>query len=144
MDSFALLGLFSASFLAATLLPAQSEAILAAMVIADGFSPLALLLAASTGNVLGSCVNWVLGLQVDRLGKRRWFPVSEAKMKQVRETYARWGWPSLLLSWAPIIGDPLTLVAGAMKEPFWRFLLVVTFAKTARYVVIIAFAREFA
>jgi membrane protein YqaA with SNARE-associated domain len=143
IEGLGLFGLFLAAFLAATLVPAQSEALLAAMVLSGTYGLAALLAVASLGNILGSCVNWWLGLQVDRLGQRRWFPVSEEKLQQMRETYARSGWPSLLLSWAPIIGDPLTLVAGVMKEPFWRFFLVVTFAKTARYIAVVALAKEF-
>ena len=143
IEGLGLFGLFLAAFLAATLLPAQSEAVLAGMVLSGAYGLAALLAVASLGNILGSCVNWWLGLQVDRLGQRRWFPVSEDKLQKMRETYARWGWPSLLLSWAPIIGDPLTLVAGVMKEPFWRFFLVVTFAKTARYIAVVALAKEF-
>lgn len=143
IEGLGLFGLFLAAFLAATLVPAQSEALLAAMVLSGAYGLAALLAVASLGNILGSCVNWWLGLQVDRLGQRRWFPVSEDKLQKMRETYARWGWPSLLLSWVPIIGDPLTLVAGVMKEPFWRFFLVVTFAKTARYIAVMALAKEF-
>lgn len=144
METVGLFGLFGAAFLAATLVPAQSEAVLAAMVVGGGYAAATLLVVASVGNILGSCLNWWLGLQVDRFGSRRWFPVSQQNLKRARETYARWGWPSLLLSWAPIIGDPLTLVAGVMKEPLWRFLLVVGIAKTARYVAVIALAGSFA
>ena len=143
IDVVGLIGLFSAAFLAATLFPAQSEVILAAMVLGGSHSLIALLIVASVGNVLGSCVNWWLGLQIDRFRGRRWFPVSENALEKARVTFARWGWPSLLLSWAPIIGDPLTLVAGLMKEPLWRFLLVVAVAKTARYAMVIGLAERF-
>lgn len=143
MDDWGLVGLFSAAFLAATLIPAQSEALLAAMVVGQTHDRLALLVFASAGNILGSCVNWWLGAQVDRFGARPWFPLREDQLKKARATYARWGWPSLLLSWAPIIGDPLTLIAGVMKEPFWRFVLVVSMAKIARYLVVMALASPF-
>ena len=143
MGTLGLFGLFSAAFLAATLLPAQSEAVLAAMVLGSAYSTALLLIVASVGNILGSCVNWWLGLQVERFRDRRWFPVSDQHLDRARETYAKWGWPSLLLSWAPIIGDPLTLVAGVMKEKFWRFVLVVSLAKTGRYLMIIALAEQF-
>ena len=144
MDTVGLFWLFSAAFLAATQVPAQSEALLAAMVMVSGHAVAVLLAVASAGNIFGSCLNWWLGLQVDRFRTRRWFPVSEQNLKRARETYARWGWPSLLLSWVPIIGDPLTLVAGMMKEPLWRFLLIVGIAKTARYIGVIAIAEQFA
>ena len=55
--------------------------------------------------------------------------------------YQRWGYWSLLASWVPIIGDPLTLAAGILREPLWRFILIVTFAKGGRYLVLILIAR---
>jgi len=131
------LGLFLAAFLAATLLPAQSEAVLVALLV-GGYPVWALLLVASVGNVLGSVVNWWLGGQLLRFRTRRWFPVSPQALQRAQDRYQRYGSWSLLLSWVPIIGDPLTLVAGVMKEPLWRFLLLVTLAKTGRYAVLAA------
>jgi membrane protein YqaA with SNARE-associated domain len=80
---------------------------------------------------------------VDRFRGRRWFPVSENALAKARETYSRWGWPSLLLSWVPVIGDPITLAAGILKEPFWRFLVIVSIAKAGRYIAVIALAGSF-
>jgi membrane protein YqaA with SNARE-associated domain len=128
-------GLFIAAFAAATLLPAQSEAVLVALLL-QGHSPLRLVAVASVGNVLGSLVNWWLGREIVRFGDRRWFPVKPAALERARRWYARWGRWTLLLSWLPIIGDPLTLAAGIMRERFVVFLALVAFAKTARYVVI--------
>jgi membrane protein YqaA with SNARE-associated domain len=142
-DGLALAALFGASFLAATLVPAQSEAVLAAMVLAETHAPGVLLAVAAVANTLGACVNWWLGRQVDRFRDRSWFPLSPAALARTRAAYARWGWPSLLLSWAPFIGDPLTVAAGAMHEPLWRFVLVVGAAKTARYVAVITLAERF-
>lgn len=142
-DLAGLAGLFGAAFLAATVLPTQSEAVLAAMTIGSSIPVLALLAVASTGNVLGACLNWWLGGQLDRFRGRRWFPVSDAGLARARAGYASWGWPSLLLSWVPIIGDPLTLAAGILKEPLWRFVIVVGIAKTGRYAAVIALADRF-
>jgi membrane protein YqaA with SNARE-associated domain len=127
------LGLFFAAFGAATLLPMQSEAVLVGLLISGHYSLWLLLAVATLGNVLGSLVNWLLGRSVERFKDRRWFPVSPKHLEKARTHYQRWGHWSLLLSWAPIIGDPLTLVAGVMREPLWRFLLIVTLAKGARY-----------
>ena len=133
--------LFFTAFTAATLLPAQSEAVLAAYLIA-GKHPVALLvLAASLGNVLGSFANWLLGRGIDRFETRRWFPVSPAAMERAKAHYARWGYWSLLASWVPLIGDPLTVVAGVLREPLGRFLLLVTIAKTGRYILLAAALR---
>ena len=87
-------------------------------------------------NVLGSLVNWWLGRRIERFKDRRWFPVSPARLEQAGQHYRRYGHWSLLLSWLPIVGDPLTLVAGVMREPLVRFLLIVTLAKGARYAVL--------
>ncbi|UES48967.1 YqaA family protein [Roseibium aggregatum] len=134
--SASLLGLFGVSFLAATLLPAQSELGLSGL-IALGTEPVVLLVAAaSLGNTLGSMVNWGLGRSATAWSTASWFPVKPDKLAKATGWYHRYGRWSLLLSWAPIIGDPLTLAAGVLKEPFWSFTLLVAIAKTARYVAV--------
>lgn len=132
-------GLFLIAFIAATLLPAQSEAALAGAIV-QGYAPWLLVAVATVGNVLGSTVNWWLGRELTRFGDRRWFPVKPAQLARAQAWYARYGQWSLLLSWVPVIGDPLTLAAGAMREPLRRFLLLVTLAKLARYLVVAAVA----
>ena len=130
------LGLFVAAFGAATLLPLQSEAVLVGLLL-NGQHGLWLLLAVATaGNVLGSLVNWWLGRGIERFQDRRWFPVNPKHMAKARKHYERYGHWSLLLSWLPVIGDPLTLIAGVMREPLGRFLVIVTLAKGARYGVL--------
>jgi len=128
-------GLFLAAFLAATLLPMQSEAALVALLLAD-YPPWLLVLVASAGNILGSMVNWWLGRGLLRFQDRRWFPVSPAALARAQDGYRRWGRWSLLLSWMPIIGDPLTLAAGVMREPLRVFLPLVAVAKAGRYIVL--------
>ena len=131
-------GLFLAAFGAATLLPMQSEAVLVGMLLSGHYTVATLLLVATLGNVLGSLLNWILGRSVERFRHKRWFPVSEAKLEKAQRFYMRYGRWSLLLSWVPIIGDPLTMVAGVMREPLWSFLLIVTFAKGMRYLLLTA------
>lgn len=133
----AYLGLLVAAFLAATLLPAQSEAVLVGLLL-GGYEPWLLILAASVGNVSGSLVNWWLGRGIARFSDRPWFPVKPEALARAQQWYARYGKWSLLLSWVPIIGDPLTLAAGVMREPLRVFLLLVTVAKTGRYLVLAA------
>jgi membrane protein YqaA with SNARE-associated domain len=133
-----LLALFLTALVAATLLPAQSEIVLGALVVA-GMQPVWLLLAvATTGNVLGSCINWAFGRFMMRFASHKRFPFSAAQIERAQEWYACYGWWSLFFAWAPIIGDPLTLAAGTMKEPFWRFVTVVTLGKLGRYVALVA------
>jgi len=134
----AYVGLFVLALLAATLLPMQSEAGLVALLLTDSYSLTGLLLAAIAGNTLGSCINWWLGRSLNRFQSRRWFPVSPAQLLRAQHWYRRYGRWSLLLSWLPIVGDPLTLVAGVMREPLGRFVLLVLLAKSARYLLLAA------
>ena len=132
------LAVFSSSFIAATLLPAQSELVLGGF-LASGHYPFWLLISiASVGNILGSLVNWGLGRYFHHLHKRRWFPIKQPALKKAENWYAKYGRWSLLLSWAPFVGDPITLVAGVLREPLWSFLILVTIAKTCRYLVVAA------
>ena len=137
MTTFATdVGLFAVALGAASILPMQSEPVLVALLLLGDQPVWALVLVASLGNTLGSCVNWVLGRGVERFRDRRWFPVPPEKLVRAEGWYRRWGKWSLLLSWAPIVGDPLTVIAGVLREPFWTFVLLVAIAKTARYVVL--------
>lgn len=129
-------GLFTVAFVAATVFPLQSEAALVALLL-NGQQPVwALVAVASVGNVLGSVVNWLLGRGIERFADRRWFPASPAALARAQRAYQRWGKWSLLLSWAPFIGDPLTVVAGVLREPLPMFVLLVTLAKVGRYVTL--------
>ncbi|MDO4222481.1 MAG: YqaA family protein [Acinetobacter sp.] len=128
--------LFATAFIAATLFPAQSEAVLLSLLYQKQYSPLLLIAVASTGNILGSCINWYLGLHLQRFQQHRWFPFSAQSLAKAQHFYQRYGVYSLLLSWLPIIGDPITLIAGVLKTPFWRFVIIVSMAKIGRYVFI--------
>lgn len=131
-----LAGLFLAAFLSATLLPGSSEAALAAVLAAGQAEPWVAIAVATAGNTLGSCVNWALGRFFAHWRHHPRFPIPEAKFARYEAWYARWGVWSLLLSWAPIVGDPLTAIAGVFHTPLWLFTLVVAAAKLARYLVV--------
>jgi membrane protein YqaA with SNARE-associated domain len=131
-------GLFVTAFLAATVLPLQSEAALSALLLSGNFSPVLLLLVASTGNVAGSVVNWALGRALEQGRERKWFPVGGASLARAQAWYRRYGRWSLLLSWVPIIGDPITVAAGVMRERLLVFIVLVTIAKAGRYIVLAA------
>jgi membrane protein YqaA with SNARE-associated domain len=137
-------GLFFAAFLAATFLPMQSEAALVALLLTDAYPAWLLVTVASIGNVLGATVNWGLGGLFERFSERSWFPVRPEALQRYRSWYQRYGRWSLLLSWMPIIGDPLTVIAGVLREPLSVFLLLVTLAKVGRYLVLAAVALNWA
>lgn len=130
--------LFIAALVAATIFPAQSEALLVGLIVTGEYSVWLLVVVASVGNVLGSIVNWLLGRGVERFRDRRWFPLRPKALEKAQAWYRLYGKWSLLASWLPIVGDPLTLVAGVMKEPLPVFILLVTIAKTARYAILAA------
>ena len=132
----ALAGLFAAAFAAATLVPFQSEVVLAAMLANETAPVWALFTAASLGNVLGSMANYALGRALSHFEDRWWFPATPAQMARAERWYLRWGVWTLLLSWAPF-ADPLTVVAGVLRTPFWLFTLLVGIAKTGRYAAVI-------
>ncbi|MER9674142.1 YqaA family protein [Mesorhizobium sp. M0208] len=129
-------GLFLTAFAAATILPMQSEAALAGLLLTGSHAPALLIAFAGAGNVLGSIVNWWLGRGIDRFRNRKWFPVKPSALTRATRWYQRYGRWSLLLSWLPLVGDPLTVVAGALREPFWSFLAIVTIAKVGRYLAL--------
>ena len=135
------LSLFVTAFIAATLLPAFSEVALAAS-LSTNASVLLLWLAATAGNTLGSCVNWWLGREILRFKPKlidsRWFPVTASQLERAQNRFNQFGVWTLLFAWLPIIGDPLTFVAGVMKVRFGLFFALVVVGKGLRYGVIIA------
>lgn len=135
-DLAAYASLFLAAFLAATLIPAQSESVLGGLVVLGQQPVYALVAVASLGNILGSVLNWLVGRGVERFRGRKWFPASQAQLDRAQQRYQRFGYWSLLLAWVPVIGDPLTLVAGIMREPLWRFLILVSIGKMGRYIAL--------
>ena len=130
------LSLFLSALLAATLIPAQSEGLLIGLLLEGSSVFWGLILAASMGNTLGSVVNWFFGRYLHCLQHKRWSPVSVQSVKSAEERFRKLGLWSLLLSWVPIIGDPITVVAGFLRVRFVPFLLLVAIAKTGRYLVI--------
>jgi membrane protein YqaA with SNARE-associated domain len=135
-DPGALSLLFLSALAAATVLPMQSEAVLVALLIAGQQHPWLLVGVATVGNVLGSIINWWLGRTLERYRDGRWFPASGPALDRAAAWYRRHGRWSLLLSWVPVIGDPLTVVAGVLREPLASFVLLVTVAKAGRYLVL--------
>jgi len=134
----AYLSLFAAALVAATILPMQSETVLVGLLATSTHPVAALILVATVGNVLGSVINWYLGRYLLNYKDRRWFPTSERQLARAQGWYHRYGRWSLLGSWLPLIGDPLTVVAGIMREPLGPFLILVTIAKASRYLVLAA------
>ena len=141
MESY--IGLFFSAFLAATLVPFSSELLLGGMTASGAFSTWGLLAAASIGNTLGSVVNWALGRYCLHFQDRRWFPVKADAMDRASLWFNRYGRAALLLSWVPIIGDPITFAAGVLRVPFSIFVVLVALAKAGRYLVVLGIVDGF-
>ena len=142
-EASAFLGIFLSAFLAATLLPAQSEIGLGYLILYTDHSLGLLIVFASLGNTLGAVVNWLIGCGLAKsVTKLEKIQVSPSYQK-ISGWYQKFGQWTLLLSWLPIIGDPITVIAGIFKIPFKNFLLFVALAKTSRYLVIASLAENF-
>ncbi|WP_455186148.1 YqaA family protein [Azospirillum palustre] len=129
--------LFLVALVAATIFPAQSELLLAGLHASGNYHDGLLILVATVGNVAGSTINWALGRYLMHFQDRRWFPASRPLVERATGWYQRFGVWSLLLAWVPVIGDPLTLVAGILRVDLRLFLLLVTVGKLGRYVALI-------
>ncbi len=134
-------GLFLTAFVAATLLPLSSEAVLAAMSNAGGYDAMLLFALATLGNTLGAVVNWALGRFCLRWAGRRWFPFTADQLARAGERFRHYGIWSLLFAWVPIVGDPLTFAAGVLRVRFPTFVILVAIGKAARYAAVLAVAR---
>ena len=130
------LSLFTISFLAATILPFSSELTLAGLIATSNYDNLLLLIIATLGNVLGSVVNWALGFYSRNLTTKKWFPFKDQQIESSSKQFNKFGKWSLLFAWVPVIGDPLTLVAGLFRVKFTEFLILVTIGKVSRYVAV--------
>lgn len=129
-------GLFLNAFVAATLLPAFSEASFAALLASNSGVPVLLFISVTTGNILGACVNYWLGTKLLVYQRKRWFPFTPEQIEGASTRFRQYGLWSLLFAWLPIVGDPLTLVAGLLRVRLGIFLLLMSLGKAARYGVI--------
>ncbi len=132
------IGLFIAAFLAATILPLSSELVLSALLL-SGASPGVLVIVATAGNVLGSLTNYALGYWASLGIIKKWLKLSESEFINAEQRFKQYGLWSLLFAWVPIIGDPLTVIAGILRVRLLWFLILVTIGKSLRYLVLTHF-----
>jgi membrane protein YqaA with SNARE-associated domain len=135
LTGYGLGGLFLSSFLAATILPLSSELVLGYLLLHNYGVP-GVLATATLGNVLGALVNYGLGRAGGGPVLERLFRVSPKEIEMARYRFKTHGTLSLLLAWVPVIGDPLTVVAGMLKIRLWVFLTLVSIGKFTRYAVL--------
>ena len=130
-----LIGLFFSALIASTLFPMGSEVVLIAL-LDQGYNTLLLWLVATSGNTLGSCINYAIGYWASDYVNNKY--QNSRSWQQGQYLYNRYGIWSLLFAWLPIIGDPLTLIAGLARTRFKLFLILVAIGKGARYAFLIA------
>lgn len=127
--------LFLVSFLASTILPLGSEWLLAALII-SGKSPALSIAVALGGNTLGALTTYAIGIYGGPFLIGRVLRLDEASRARGEKVYARFGFWSLLLSWVPILGDPLCLLGGILRVHWARFTVLVAAGKLARYIIV--------
>lgn len=136
-DAAIYLLMFGVAFGAASLLPFYSEPLLVGLALAGDQPLVALWLAASLGNTAGAVLNWGIGRSLNLWRGRRWFPFRERDLERGERFFNRWGAASLLLAWAPVGGDALTVIAGLLRVRLWLFVLLAGSGKAARYGVVL-------
>ncbi|MBL1379215.1 YqaA family protein [Zobellella iuensis] len=133
---------FASSLLAATVAPFASEVVLTAVLSRQPDAAVLLWALASVGNTLGSVVNWWLGKYLLHYQHRRWFPVKPVQLARAQHWFNRFGVWTLLLGWLPVVGDPLTFIAGVMRVRLALFVTLVFIGKASRYLIVIWFAEQ--
>ena len=134
-------GLFVASFLAATILPLSSEVVLSTLLL-SGLSPVVLVTIATAGNILGACTNYALGYWASLEVIKKWLKISEEDFVRAEQRFVKYGLFSLCFAWLPIIGDPLTVIAGVLRIRFLWFVVLVSVGKLVRYIVVSYFVLQ--
>lgn len=136
-SEWSLWGLFLSAFISSTLLPGGSEAVLMVLAAKSAGDKMVLLAVATLGNTLGGMSSWALGRFIAWRFPARRFAVKE---QRAIARIQRWGSPVLLLSWLPVIGDPLCLAAGWLRIHWLSSLVFIATGKAARYAVLLLLA----
>lgn len=135
LDSVNLWALFVSAFVSSTVLPGGSELVLAAVAQNPDTHAWVLLLVASVGNTLGGMTSWAIGRVLPKHSFKR------PEIRRASERLRRHGSPILLLSWVPVVGDPLCVAAGWLRVRWWLALVFIAAGKVSRYAVLLFFLR---
>ena len=120
----------------ATIIPFGSEVYFITLLSLDKYNNFILFLVVSVGNVLGSLFNWICGFYINFFIKKSWFPINNKTIDRGNKLFKKYGKWSLLISWFPLIGDPITFAAGTFRYPIIPFLVLVSIGKVGRYLII--------
>jgi len=120
----------------ATIIPFGSEVYFITLLSLEKYNHFILFLVVSVGNVLGSLFNWICGFYINFFIKNSWFPINNKIIDRGNKLFIKYGKWSLLISWFPLIGDPITFAAGTLRYPIIPFLVLVSIGKVGRYLII--------
>ena len=120
----------------ATIVPFGSEAYFITLLSLEKYNHFILFVVASVGNVLGSLFNWICGFYINFFIKKSWFPINNKIIDRGNKLFTKYGKWSLLISWFPLVGDPITFAAGTLRYPIIPFLVLVSIGKVGRYLII--------
>lgn len=134
LENLGLFGLFLACLLSATIIPFSSEVILGGAMLLDYPTPLIVLVAA-LGNTAGGMISFYMGWLCKWEWLERWFKIKREKIERFRRHIEKYGVWAALLTWLPIVGDPLAIAMGFMRlNPVWT-VLIMFLGKLLRYIV---------
>ena len=105
--------------------------------VLSGYNPWIIFTVATTGNTIGSIINYYVGKYGADFIFSRYIRVDHEKRLKMEKVYLKWGSPALFFAWVPIIGDPLTVVAGGFNLKFYLFTFWVILGKAFRYALVI-------
>lgn len=131
-----LIFLFFLSIISASIIPAQAELVCFAFLASGKYTPWLLITAACAGTVIGTGINWVLGRYLTHFQDKKWFPVKPEYLHKAEVLFSRHGKITLLLAGVPLIGDPITIAAGAAKTRFSYFISLAAPAKCCRFLIV--------
>lgn len=134
-DELGFLGLFAGCFLSATIIPFASEAFVIAMLL-GGFDPYWVVVVASLGNWMGGLTNYLLGYLADYAVLEKRFKVDHAKLERFRSWVEKYGFWVALITWVPVLGDPLTIALGFFRVSFWKVAVLSFAGKFLRYIIL--------
>lgn len=138
LTNYGYTGLFLSAYLAATILPLSSELVLTGLLL-NGLSPVKLLMIATVGNVLGSLTNYYLGLLASKTVIQEWLRMTDSQFEYAEARFNKYGLSALLFAWVPVIGDPITVIAGILRVKLLWFIILVTVGKFLRYAFVVYF-----
>lgn len=136
LASLGYIGLFIGTFISATLFPTPSEAFVIGAFELE-FNVFWVLVVATTGNLLGGLTNYYIGYKATNSeGLKKRFKISQAKIDKWEQRLGKYGYWLGLISWLPVVGDPMVGVLGFFKVRFWPLTITMFIGKCGRYLVL--------